>query len=64
MESLIILFLTIFSSPFLTTLFVIACGIGLLWWGVKPFLDKRKVHIQMLETAFERGMFNEKQNTY
>ena len=64
MESLIIMFLSIFTSPFLTTLFVIVCGIGLLRWGLKPFLDKRKVHIQMLETAFERGMMNEKQNTY
>ena len=64
MESLIILFLTIFSSPFLTTLFVIACGIGLLWWCANHFFDKRKVHILMLETAFERGMLNEKQNTY
>jgi len=60
MESIIGMFLSIFSSQFFTILFVVLCSIGLISWWVKHFLDKRKIHNRLLEIAFERGMMNEK----
>ena len=60
MESIIALLHTTFTSPFLVTLLVVVCCIGLVFLSIKNFFDKKRIHTRLLEIAFERGTMDEK----